>query len=87
MRFVSYARKWQNMSSTASFAGEHQQHVLPMEPEFSLVLGGPLYQLYLRTKFVRAPLNFVWRRVIGMSAICWLPLFVLSLIEGHAFRG
>jgi hypothetical protein len=62
-------------------------HVSPEETDFSLVLGGPLYQLYVRTRLTRPALQLVWRRVIGMSAICWLPLFLLSLIAGHAFGG
>jgi hypothetical protein len=59
----------------------------PDETGVSLVLGGPLYQFYLRTRLARPPLKLLWRRAIGLSAICWLPLFLLSLIEGHAFGG
>jgi hypothetical protein len=57
------------------------------EADFSLALGGPLYQLYLRTRLARPALELVYRRVIVISLICWLPLFLLSLIAGHAFRG
>jgi hypothetical protein len=62
-------------------------HDSSSEPDFSLMLGGPLYQLYLRTRLARPPLKLVPRRIIGISAFCWLPMFVLSLIEGHAFGG
>jgi hypothetical protein len=62
-------------------------HVSPSVPDFSLVLGGPLYQLYLRTRLSLPALKYVYRRIIALSAICWLPLFLLSLIEGHAFGG
>ena len=61
--------------------------VPPNEPDFSLVLGGPLYQLYLRTRLARPPLKLVYRRIIGISAFCWLPLFLLSLVAGDAFGG
>ncbi len=61
--------------------------VPPNEPDFSLVLGGPLYQLYLRTGLARPPLKLVYRRIIGISAFCWLPLFLLSLTAGDAFGG
>jgi hypothetical protein len=62
-------------------------HVSSSESDFSLMLGGPLYQLYVRTRLARSPLGLVYRRIVGISAFCWLPMFVLSLIEGHAFRG
>lgn len=62
-------------------------HVASSGSDFSLVLGGPLYQLYLRTRLARPPLKLVYRRIIGISAFCWLPLFLLSLVAGHAFGG
>src|SRR4051812_47294118 len=55
--------------------------------DLSLVLGGPLYQLYLHTKLARAPLDLLYRRVLGISLICWLPLLLLSLAENHAISG
>jgi len=51
---------------------------------FTLVLGGPLYQLYLRTKLARPTLELVPRRVASIALICWLPLLVLSLLNGSA---
>jgi hypothetical protein len=57
------------------------------EADFSLALGGPLYQLYLRTRLARPGLELVYRRIIVISLICWLPLFLLSLMAGHAFGG
>jgi hypothetical protein len=62
-------------------------HTSSDEPGFSLVLGGPLYQLYLRTRLAQPALALLRRRVIAMSAICWLPLLLLSLIDGHAWEG
>lgn len=55
--------------------------------EFSLVLGGPLYQLLLRTRLARPPLDFLKRRVIAITLLAWLPLLVLSALEGRAFGG
>jgi hypothetical protein len=57
------------------------------DPDFSLVLGGPLYQLYLRTRLARPPLELVTRRVVGISLICWLPLLLLSALAGRFTRG
>jgi len=60
-------------------------HVLTGETDFSLVLGGPLYQLYLRTKLARPPLELVWRRTVAIPLICWIPPFLLALMAGQAF--
>jgi hypothetical protein len=54
-------------------------------PEFSLVLGGPLYQFYLRTKLAKLPIDLVPRRIIALSLTCWLPPLALSLFSGIAF--
>jgi hypothetical protein len=57
------------------------------DPDFSLVLGGPLYQLYLRARLARPPLDLVTRRVVGISLICWLPLLLLSALAGRFSSG
>jgi hypothetical protein len=56
-------------------------------PDFSLVLGGPLYQLFLRTRMARPPLDLLYRRMVGIPLVAWLPLLVLSIVEGHAAGG
>jgi len=44
----------------------HKKPVNADEKEdFFLVLGGPLYQLLLRTQLVRPPLDLVYRRVLA----------------------
>lgn len=55
--------------------------------EFSLVLGGPLYQLYLRTKLMASPLGLLLRRVVVVSLICWGPLLILSALAGQVIGG
>jgi hypothetical protein len=59
--------------------------VAPKEPDFSVVLGGPLYQFYLRTRLARPPIDLVGRRVIALCLICWVPPFLLSLFSSTAF--
>jgi hypothetical protein len=54
-------------------------------PDFSLILGGPLYQLLRRTHLSGDALELVTRRVIVLALITWLPLLVLSIVEGHAW--
>jgi hypothetical protein len=55
--------------------------------EFSLVLGGPLYQLLLRFNLIKPPFgNLVWR--IGvMTALAWLPLVPLTIFSGRFSGG
>ena len=52
--------------------------------DFSLVLGGPLFQLLRRTHMAGGALELVRRRVVLITLVAWLPLLVLSLIEGQA---
>jgi len=51
--------------------------------DFSVVLGGPLYQLLLRTHLSDDVAGHVRSRVIVMAAIAWLPLLLLSWVGGH----
>jgi len=60
----------------------------PQEPtDFSLVLGGPLYQLFRRTHLSGDALQHVLRRIIVISLFAWLPLLVLSAVKGQALGG
>ena len=61
---------------------------LPLHPGgFSPVLGGPLYRLYLRTRMARPPLELLWRRIAGLTLLCWLPPFVMAALAGRLFGG
>jgi hypothetical protein len=53
------------------------------QPDFSLVLGGPFYQLLRRAHLTGATLEQLPRRILFFALITWLPLAVLSLIEGN----
>jgi hypothetical protein len=55
--------------------------------DLSLVLGGPLYQLYLHTRLVKPSLGLVRRRIVCMSLICWGPPLLLALFAGRAWGG
>ena len=55
------------------------------EPDFSLVLGGPLFQLLRRAHLSGDALEMSRRRVIIIVGVAWLPLTLLSLFAGHAF--
>jgi len=53
--------------------------------DFSIVVGGPVYDLMRRFHLVRQTLPNVWGRVFGLLAVIWLPLLLLSLRDGMAF--
>jgi hypothetical protein len=56
-----------------------------MEPQdFSLVLGGPLYQLWRRLRATGPGLELLVRRLIGIPVLAWLPLLVLTAYDGAA---
>jgi hypothetical protein len=53
--------------------------------DFSIVLGGPLYDFLLRHKLVRFALPNIFRRIATLVALTWLPLLLLSLKDALAF--
>lgn len=56
-------------------------------PDFSLVLGGPLYQLFRRAHLTGDTLELLRRRVLATTGVAWLPLLALSTWAGHAPAG
>ena len=55
------------------------------QPDFSLVLGGPLYQLWRGTRLAGDTLQLLHRRVLVAVLLTWVPLVLLSIVEGHAW--
>lgn len=55
--------------------------------DFSLVQGGPLFQLLRRSHLTDDALGLLYRRVIAISLFVWLPLLVLSALEGKMLGG
>jgi hypothetical protein len=46
--------------------------------DFSLMLGGPLYQYFLRVGLVKPPLDRVGWRMIAISMFAWAPLLLVA---------
>jgi hypothetical protein len=62
----------------------------PDKPEvgdFSLMLGGPLFQFWLGTRLTGGQLELLRRRIIVMVLLTWMPLLLMSVVEGHAWSG
>lgn len=70
-------------------ANESSLHEKISEPpkDFSLVLGGPLYQLLRKSRLSDNGLNLLKRRLIVIPMLVWLPLLFLSIIQGNAWSG
>jgi hypothetical protein len=56
-------------------------------PDFSLVLGGPLFQLLVRSRLATPALGLLKLRIVFFSMFAWLPLLLLSLVDGKAWGG
>lgn len=59
----------------------------PELENFSLVLGGPLYQFLRRTHLEERVEEHLLRRVVVISGFIWLPLLLLCLVEGTLYTG
>jgi hypothetical protein len=60
----------------------------PRSPEdFSFVLGGPLFQLLRWARLSDDALRLLRQRVVVISLVAWLPLLLLSLLEGQTLHG
>ncbi len=69
--------------ASAASAGLDLHH----PPDFSLVLGGPLFQLLRRTHLADDALMLVRQRIVVISLLAWLPLLLLSALEGNLWGG
>ena len=64
------------VTSTASSAAEHPAPF--RDPyDFSVVLGGPLFQLARRAHLCGDALELLHRRIIVITLFAWLPLLIL----------
>ena len=76
------------MNSNPSFP--HTDPSVALFPDlrnFSLVLGGPLYQLFRKAHLDDDVVSHLTRRIIVICGIVWLPLAVLCAIKGTLLSG
>ena len=66
---------------------ESYARVLRDAGEFSLVHGGPLFQLLLRSRLSSDSLTLVARRIAVFVLITWVPLLALAAHDGHLLAG
>jgi len=77
----------QEPNSITSQASTSAKDRFRESPDFSLVLGGPLYQLLRRSHLTDDALQLVRQRIIVISLFAWLPLLALSALEGQLLGG
>lgn len=70
-----------------STTGKADRRVLLDVQNFSLVLGGPLFQLLRRARLSDDALSLLHKRIIVIALFAWLPLLLLSALEGHVWGG
>jgi hypothetical protein len=58
-----------------------------LEGDFSIVIGGPLFQALRRAHLTGDALELTRRRIVAVAMIVWVPLLVLSALEGRAWGG
>jgi hypothetical protein len=74
------------LTRRAPVPGPAARDEAPADPaEFSIVLGGPLFQLIRRAHLSGDALELARRRVVFISLFAWLPLLILSFLGGRAW--
>jgi len=55
--------------------------------DFSLAKGGPLFEVFVRTRLMRPDLSPAGRRIVFLVLFTWFPLLLLSAWQGLAIGG
>jgi hypothetical protein len=55
--------------------------------DFSLVLGGPIYQYFLRVGLLKPPLDRAKGRILVLTLVAWAPLLMLTALSGSLTGG
>lgn len=68
-------------------ASTSNNSILQETQDFSLVLGGPLFQLLRRSHLSGDALELMRQRIVVIALLAWLPLLALAALEGQALGG
>jgi AcrR family transcriptional regulator len=68
-------------------ASTSNNSILQETQDFSLVLGGPLFQLLRRSHLSGDTLELMRQRIVVIALLAWLPLLALAALEGQALGG
>lgn len=56
-------------------------------PDFSLVLGGPTFQMFRRSHLSGDALELLYRRIVAIVLVAWVPLLLLSVVGNYFLAG
>jgi hypothetical protein len=73
------------MPSTNAHRPAGHESALSAYEDFSVVCGGPLFQLWRRTGLSGSGMQLTHRRIVAAVVLAWVPLLLLSLSEGRAW--
>jgi hypothetical protein len=76
------------MRNTTEARQELQDRPMPQlvseePPDFSLVMGGPVFQLLRRSRLAGDHMDLLVRRIVVITLIAWPPLLLLSALGQH----
>ena len=64
-----------------------EERLTEESPDFSLVLGGPIFQMLRRSHLSGDALELLHRRIAAVVLIAWVPLLLLSIPNRHFMAG
>jgi len=64
-----------------------ESHFREGRHDFSLVLGGPLFQLFRRAHLTGDAMDLTIRRVLVITAVAWLPLLLIAVFRALTSTG
>jgi hypothetical protein len=70
---------------SARSSADPPPRLFPNPDDFSVILGGPLYQMFRRAHLSGDALELLRRRLIVAPLLTWLPLLILSVLGGRAW--
>jgi hypothetical protein len=77
----------QEPNSVTSQASTSTNDRLLESQDFSLVLGGPLFQLLRVSHLSGDALELLQQRILILTLLAWVPLLALSALEGQVLGG
>ncbi|RLJ68254.1 hypothetical protein [Sulfurisoma sediminicola] len=76
-----------NTPNPGTSAAPDTAEYLRNPPEFSLVVGGPLFQMLSRAHMWGEARDLQAKRMLAAVALTWLPLFLLAALGGELWGG
>jgi hypothetical protein len=64
-------------------AAPSAEEILKDSDDFSVVLGGPFFQLLCRAHMANDTLDLIRQRIAVIALLTWVPLAALAALEGH----